>query len=603
MSNPPRTVNEILLRRLAESGRDLAYYAEDGPGQYRPVYYAESRRWTLCVAAALRARGLAVGDRIGILARTRHEWVLADFGALLARCVTVGIYPTCTPDTVHYMLEHSGCRLLFVEDQTHLDAIAPGLAGLPDLTTLVSFEADTQLPESLSGFELLSFDALLAEGDALLESAEGELLEHAAAAQPDDLMTLVYTSGTTGPPKGAMLTHRNLVTVCEDVAGMIAFQPGDRSIVYLPLAHILQRYTVYLGLSTGVTAYYLADIASLGEVLPIAKPTILAAVPRVLEKIHSKATARGAELAGIQRSVFDWAFDVGHQAAQVERGGTRPGFALRAQHRMADRLVFSKVREKLGDSVRLIVSGGAPLSPEISEWFHAAGMLVVEGYGLTETSAPATANTPHKYRFGTVGQALPSVDLRLDDDGEILIRGPGVFSGYYRDELATAEAFADDGFFRSGDIGAIDDEGYLRITDRKKNLIITAGGKNVAPANLENLLVHHPLLGGAMVCGDRQPFLTVLLTLDVEAAAVWAEARGKDPALASLAEDAEMLAAVQAQVESVNARVARYESLKKWALLPVEWTPESGYLTPTLKLRRRAILADFGDIVDGFYAP
>jgi len=594
------TINEVILWRLAESHQKVAYYAETEDGGFRPVPVQEQRERLLGTAAGLQKRGLELDGRVAILADVRHEWVQVDFATLLSRGVTVGIYPTCTPDQVRYMLDHAEVRWIAIEANKYLPGLVEALNACEALELVIAIEPDGVAPPALS-VPFLTLDELVVEG--LYGLDEAALVARAKEADPEDLLTIVYTSGTTGPPKGAMLTHGNLFRTCQSVDGLLPTYDGDRAIVYLPLAHSLQRTTLYLGMWMGkVDGYYLSEIPRLGEALPVVRPTMLAAVPRVLEKIHAKATAATDALTGVKARVFAWGFAMGRRMSALERAGETPGWSLRLRHRVADRLVLSKIRAKLGGSIRFIVSGGAPLAPHISEWFHAAGMLVVEGYGLTETSAPATTNTPRDYRFGTVGKAIPGVDLRIADDGEVLIRGPNVFPGYYKDPVATAEAFTDDGWFKSGDIGEIDDDGYLSITDRKKNLLITAGGKNIAPSNIENLLKEHNLIGQAMVCGDRQPFLSAILALDPEDAVEWAEAEGLECAdHAALCAHPRVREAIEAHVEAVNAKLARYESLRKWHLLDVPLGIEGGYLTPTLKLKRRAILADFSDVLDSLY--
>jgi long-chain acyl-CoA synthetase len=592
------TITEVLLWRLQNDDREIAFHAERADGTFRPVPAAEARRDAMSLASALPTLGLQRGDRVAILAATRAEWTLCDMANLLCGYVTVGIYPTCTVDQVEYILEHSGARILIVDGPESLARVTDAVQG-SSVEAVYSMDPGA---EADVGVSVQPLEALLEAGRALLdEHGEDPIVAEAEKTTGDDLLTLVYTSGTTGEPKGAMLTQRNLFHVTNSVIDLLGMGPDDRSLVYLPLAHILQRYTLYLGLRFGGQGWYLSHIPRLGEVLGEVQPTILAAVPRVLEKIHAKAMARADELDARKRKVFDRAFQIGHQVALAEREGRTVGWWTRLIHRFYDRLVFKKIRDKLGGRVRFVVSGGAPLAPYLSEWFHAAGLLVVEGYGLTETSAPATTCTPSEYRFGTVGKAIPDTDIRIADDGEIEIKGPGVFTGYYRDETGTADAFTDDGYFRSGDIGELDEDGYLRITDRKKNIIITAGGKNIPPQPLENLLKEHPLVGQAMVYGDAKPYLTALLTLDPETVPEWAEHHGVDPTLAAVSTHPDVVGAVNAWVESVNARVARYETIKRWKLMPVAFVPENGYLTPTLKLKRRAIVRDFGDVVEQLY--
>jgi long-chain acyl-CoA synthetase len=601
------TVNGIFLWRQRVSEREIAYYAEERDG-HRPVYYAESRRFILAMVYALRDAGLEAGERVAILADVRHEWLSADAAALLAGLVTVGIYPMSTPDEAGYILGHSASRVLFVDTPDRLATLSTAVAGCSELHTVVLLDGE---PDAATAEELpqtiVSYDTFIADGEAVLD-AEGEerALGWALAVEPEDVATLVYTSGTTGPPKGAVITHGNLFYVSTTVPRLLDVGPDDRSIVYLPLAHILMRYGSYLGMLTGVKGYYWKDVYTLPDALETVRPTLLIAVPRVLEKIYAKAMARAEALRPRQRAVFDWAFVVGREAAALEREGKRPGWSLAMRRKIASALVFSKIRAKLGGAVRLIVSGGAPLAQHISEWFHAAGILVIEGYGLTETSAPATTNLPTDFRFGSVGKAIPETEIRIADDGEILIRGPGVFSGYYRDDEATAEAFSEDRWFHSGDIGELADDGYLTITDRKKDIIITAGGKNVAPSNIENLLKEHILVGQAMVYGDRKPYLTCVLTLDPEELGGWFQDKGLecptgDNAWSRICEHPAVVEAITGHIESVNGTLARYQTLKKWQLLPCIFDVDGGYLTPTMKMKRRVIIREFQATLEGFY--
>ena len=604
------TINGILLWRQQASEREVAYYAE-GPSGHRPVYYAESNRDARGLGLALRGLGLEKGDRVAILADVRHEWLNADIASLLVGLVTVGIYPMSTAEQAGYILGHSGAQVLFLDTQERLMDLATVLNGCPDLRTVVLLDPLPPADAHALTRPLVAYPDLVAEGVAILEAEGGVAIRRvrdwALEVEPEDTATLVYTSGTTGPPKGAVISHGNLFYVSRTVGDLLPVGPDDRSIVYLPLAHILMRYGSYLGMLTGVKGYYWKDVYTLPDALEAVQPTLLIAVPRVLEKIYAKAMGRAESLRPRQRAVFDWAFAVGRQAADMERRGLRPGWTLAARRRVADALVFSKVRAKLGGHVNLIVSGGAPLAPHISEWFHAVGILVVEGYGLTETSAPATTNLPDDYRFGTVGRAIPGTEVQIAGDGEILIRGPGVFSGYYRDDDATSAAFRD-GWFLSGDIGELADDGFLKITDRKKDILITAGGKNVAPSNIENLLKAHVLVGQAMVYGDRRPYLTAVLTLDPDELGGWFQEHGLEfPRGASAMEQIAAHPAVQEAIErhvvSVNAKLARYETIKKWKLLATVFDVDGGYLTPTMKMKRRVIASEFESVFEAFYSP
>ena len=597
-----KTINHVLLWRMAEQDAEPPYFAETTDGGFRAVSASEARRNNLSFAAALLKRGYEPGARIAILAGVRAEWVECDSGNLLARLVTVGIYPTCTTEQIAYILGHSEARVLVVGTNDELIYCAPALLQRGGVDLIVTMDDGVSAPEGLT-VPMISLAALRKEGDRALADGDQWLLDHAGLAEPDDLITLVYTSGTTGPPKGAELTQSNLFYVTDVVADMIGFEEGWVGLVYLPLAHILQRYAVYQGIRFGGAGFYTSRMTELGELLPVAKPHVLAAVPRVLEKIHARALARVETMPPAKQAGFARAFSVALRVRATERDGGTVGLMDRFRMWLYDRLVFSKIRERLGGNIQFIVSGGAPLARELSEWFAAAGLLVIEGYGLTETSAPATTNTPTAYKFGTVGLPIPGTELRIAADGEIEIRGAGVFRSYFKAPEATAAAFTEDGFFRSGDIGEVDADGYLTITDRKKDLIITAAGKNIAPAGIENLLKQHRLIGQAMVHGDRRKYLTCLLTLDEDEAPLWAQEQGfADGSLEALAARDDVLAQVTDWMAQCNDQLARYESIKKWELLPVAFTPESGYLTPTLKLKRREITAEFGPHLDAFYS-
>jgi long-chain acyl-CoA synthetase len=596
------TINHVLLWRIENVERDVVYYAETPEGSFVAVSPQQARRNNTGWAAALLRRDLPVGTRVAILASVRAEWVECDIGNLLARLVTIGIYPTSTPDQIAYILQHSESRVLVIGDQAEMDRCASVLGQCPKLDLIVTMDSDVDVPEGLD-VEVATLEEVRREGDAALAGGDQWLLDHAAQAEPDDMITLVYTSGTTGPPKGAVLTHRNLFHVTDAVNSIFRFRDDQVGLVYLPLAHILQRYAVYQGLRFGGVGYYSSRMTALGELLPEIKPHVLAAVPRVLEKIHAKAQARVETMSPFRQQVFRWAFRIGLAVTAKERRGQTPTWWELVQRRVADRLVFRKIRARLGGNIEFIVSGGAPLAPELATWFQAAGLLVIEGYGLTETSAPATTNTPDVQRIGTVGKAIPGTVVKLDTDGEILVKGAGVFQGYFKDEAATAAAFDEDGFFRTGDIGEIDDDGFVTITDRKKDLIITAAGKNIAPANIENLLKQHRLVGQAMVHGDRRKYLTCLLSLCPEEAPLWAAEQGlEDPSLAGIAALERVQTDLEEHVQAVNARLARYESVKKWTLLPLAFEIDNGYLTPTLKLKRRTITQDFREHLDAFYA-
>src|SRR5581483_8319839 len=443
------------------------------------------------LARGLLAHGVRHGDRVAVLSRTTVDWILLDWAIMSIGAVVVGLYPTSSAKECAYVLEHSEAVVAFAEDDEQTHKLVSVRGSLPALR------------------EILTFDRL-----EKLE-AEGRASRHLQPepVEEDDLATLIYTSGTTGPPKGCMLTHRSLVTAATKVREALE-HPGDVILLFLPMAHSYARLAHQAASRRGATVAAVADVARVPEALTAVRPAILPAVPRVYEKVHANALGEIERAGGLKRRIGLWALRVGARAGRVQREGRRPWPWLALQHRIADKLVFAKVREKLGGRLRLGISGAAPLSVDVMEFFHALGVPVLEGYGLTETASSATVNDPADFRIGTVGRPVDDTEVKLDEDGEILIRSDSIFAGYYKDPEATAAVLTDDGWFCTGDVGEIDADGFLKITDRKKDLIITAGGKNIAPQNLENALKASRFVSQAIVVGDRRPYVTALLTLD-----------------------------------------------------------------------------------------
>ena len=438
-------------------------------------------------------------------------------------------------------------------------------------------------------------DDLAARGRAYAAEHPNALREAGERIEEGDLFTYIYTSGTTGPPKGCMISHLNyyaMVAVVDDLPNFTG--PGDSMLLYLPLAHNFGRLMHLSGAYVGYAIAFLPDPLQAAAALPAVKPTVFPSVPRVYEKIHTAVVAKFDAETGVKRKLIDWALDVGRRVSALRRAGKPVPRGLLVQHRIADRLVYAKVKDRLGGRLRLAISGGAPLSAEIAEFFHSIDILLIEGYGLTECTTAASTNTQEDYRFGTVGRALPGTELKLAEDGELLIRSETVFQGYYKDPEATAEVLGADGWLRSGDIAEIDADGFVTITDRKKDIIVTAGGKNVAPQNLENDLKASKFISQAMVVGDRQPYIAALITLDPEALPAWAEERGLPTDMETLAGSDEVRALVQEIVDGVNAERSRYEQVKRFTILPRDFTMDDDELTPTLKLKRRVVAQHFG---------
>ncbi|HVY61441.1 MAG TPA: AMP-binding protein, partial [Planctomycetota bacterium] len=449
--------------------------------------------------------------------------------------------------------------------------------------------ARAQCPALEHAIAFADMDSLAARGAAALARDPGAFERLVAAVEPADLATIIYTSGTTGPPKGAMLTHRNLASVLEATRDMLPLGPDDIGVAFLPLAHSLQRVASYGGIAFGVRGAFAESIEKLPESWREIRPTVQASVPRIWEKAYARAQGMVEGGTPLRKALFGWALGVGKRMAEYRRRGAER-FAprsLKLQHALAERLVFSRVKAVFGGRVRFLTSGGAPISVEILEFFYAMGILVLEGWGLTETAAPATLNTPDAFKFGTVGRALAGTEVKIAADGEVLVRGPGVFQGYWRDPEATREAFTGDGFFKTGDVGEIDADGFLRITDRKKSLIVTSAGKKIPPANVEAAVKKHaPIVSQVYVHGDRRSFLVALVTLDPEEAK-----RAADPA-----------AAAAAGFEAANRELARYEQVKRWKVLDREFTQEEGLLTPTLKQKRKAIAERYAAEIEALYA-
>ena len=547
------TIPSLWQAVLAKGLATPAYLEEQADG-WRDVSWTEAAERVEALGRALLARGVGHGDAVAVVARTRLEWLLLDWAIMSIGAVVVGLYPSNTASECRYILEHCDAVLVFVEDDEQHDKVASVYAG-----PIVRFAEISQFED------------------------EGRAYDGAPAPQvsADDVATLIYTSGTTGPPKGVILTHRNLVTAASRATS--ATDEDDLVLLFLPMAHSFARIAHQGSAFNGATVALVSDVARVPEALQRTRPTFLPAVPRVYEKIHANTLGEIERAGGVKRALGLWALRVGARASAADR----PSPLLEAQARIADKLVFAKVKEKLGGRLRLGVSGAAPLGLDVLEFFNSMGILVIEGYGLTETSSSLSVNEQEDYRLGTVGRAVDGCEVKFDEDGEILVKSPSVFVGYYKDPDATAAAFTDDGWFRTGDVGEIDADGFIKITDRKKDLIITAGGKNIAPQNLENALKASRFVSQAVAIGDRRPYVTALITLD------WDEvnATGRDP---------QQL--VQEIVDTVNRDRVRVEQIKKFTILPRDFSQEEGEVTPTLKLRRRIVHDHFADEIEQLYA-
>ncbi len=562
-------------------------YLVEEDGGWREVPWAEAAERVTNLANGLLARGVGKGDAFGILARNTLEWSLFDFALAHVGAVGAAIYANSAPNDVHYVLAHSGSVGVLCEDETQRAKVEAGRASLPGVRLVLTY---ADLP------------ALEEEGREYAEASPDALDEAVAAIDEEDLFTFIYTSGTTGPPKGCMIRHRNYYAMVATADGLPdAGGPGDVMLLYLPLAHNFGRLMHLSGPYLGYTIALLADPLDVARALPEVRPTILPSVPRVYEKVHTAVTSTFAEATGARRRLIEWAMRVGRRESALRQAGSPVPLGLALQRRLADRLVYSKVKERLGGRLRHPISGGAPLSKEIAEFFDAIGICIYEGYGLTECTTAATTNTTERHKFGTVGPALPGFELRLADDGELLIRSETVFAGYHKEPEATAEVLGDDGWLRSGDIASIDDEGFVTITDRKKDILVTAGGKNIAPQNLENDLKASRFVSQAVVVGDRRPYPAALITLDPVEIQKWAADQGIDGDPAALPNDPRVRELVSGIVDEVNRERSRFEQIKRFTILPRDFEMDRGEVTPTLKLRRRVVLDHFADEVHGLY--
>ena len=586
----PGTLSALVLDAAAKyTGTALKYPLGNGWGE---ISYPKLGTGVREIAKGLIALGIEPGDRVAILSNTRAEWTLADFGAMCAGAIVVPVYQTNSPDECLYVLEHSGSTAVFCEDQGQIDKLAVIADRLPKLRHVIRFEGESEGALTLS--ELKERGA---------EVSDEQFGERAAAATEDDVATIVYTSGTTGPPKGCMLTHGNLCADVDGCASVVHFDgTGEVVYIFLPLAHVLTRLVQFLGIDQGAAlAFWHRDpkkiVADVGEI----SPTQLPSVPRVFEKIYTAATSKVAAEGGAKAKLFWWAVGVGRKVRERERKGGHNGLVLNAQFAIADKLVLHKVRALFGGRIKLAMTGAAPIDVDILSFFHATGVWVLEGYGMTETSAVATLNTIAEHRMGTVGKAIPGCELKIAEDGEVLMRGTNMFKGYYRDEDSTA-ATLQDGWLHSGDLGELDGDGYLTITGRKKDLIITSSGKNISPSNIENALKVNRWISQAVVYGDRKPYLTALVTLDPDECAALAEkvgASSADPA--ALAADPGVRKEIQAAVDETNAKFARIEQVKRFAILERDLSQADQELTPSLKVKRNVVYERYSDRFTGLY--
>jgi long-chain acyl-CoA synthetase len=582
---------DVVTRRAAEQPQAVALRRKSSGGAWEDVTTSQFRDDVHALAKGLIAAGIAPGDRVAIMSRTRYEWTQADYAVWTVGAVAVPIYETSSAEQAEWILSDSAAHAVIVENDESEQVIAQARDRLPELENV--WRIDPDLGKLIEG------------GTSVSDETVAERVKTAKAA---DLATIIYTSGTTGRPKGCQLTHENLLFDVRNafMGPLAAIQEftGASTLLFLPLAHVFARVIEVGCLEGGIVLGHGPDIRDLLPDLASFKPTFVLAVPRVFEKVYNGAQQRAMGESKVKGQIFARAARtaVAYSEARDSAGG--PGLALRAEHAVFDRLVYGKMRAALGGNTQYAVSGGAALAERLGHFFRGAGVTILEGYGLTETSAATSVNRPDRQKIGTVGLPIPGVAVRIADDGEVLIKGKNVFPGYWRNDQATAEIFAADGWFCSGDVGELDDEGFLRITGRKKELIVTAGGKNVAPAVLEDRLRTHALISQCMVVGDGRPYVAALITIDPEAFGPWKEQHGKpaDATIADLRDDPDLLASVQAAVDDANHAVSRAEAIKRFRVLDVDFTQEEGHLSAKLGIRRTVLNKEFATDIEALYS-
>ncbi len=592
------TLPTMFWSRVEKSADRPAQMLKQG-GVWKTLSWREVGDAVRELALGLIALGRQKGDAVALLSASRAEWVQADFAIFSAGCITVPVYPSYPPDLVAYVVNDSNARTIIVEDPGQLAKVLEVRDKMPALDQIVvisGYEA-TQPPKMVHTWQMLR--RLGREASAAHAST---LAERIAAVKPGDLASIVYTSGTTGPPKGVMQTHGNHVAAQRNSESAAPCEEGWVHLLFLPLAHSFARLESFLGVYRGLCTAFAENLEKVGDNLKEVRPHFICSVPRVFEKVYAKILAGVEAGPPLKKKIFNWAIGVGREVSRHQQRGQPLSAALKAKRALAHKLVFSKLHAALGGRLEWAISGGAPLSREIAEFFHSVGILILEGYGLTETCPAATFNRPTRFKFGSVGQALDNVDVKIAGDGEILIRGANVAKGYLKQPEATAEVFEPSGWFHSGDIGRLDEEGFLFITDRKKDLIVTAGGMNIAPQNVENLLKADPFISQVMVYGDRKPYPVALITINPEELGKFARDHGilaTDPAV--VVKHPKVLERVGRTVEEKNSQLQSYARIKKFTILPGDFTQEGGELTPTLKVKRKVVSSKYLTAIEELY--
>ncbi|MGM7677363.1 AMP-dependent synthetase/ligase [Microbacterium sp. A94] len=585
-ADPEANITDLLVKRV-EATPDLALFSLPRGAGWHNVSAADFQTAVIALAKGFAAAGIQPGEKVGFLARTTYEWTLVDFALFYAGAVMVPIYETSSPAQIQWIMEDSGASALIVESADHF-------------AKLDEVRGDLPLIREVWQLHLGAIDSLTAAG-AGVEDAEIERRRNIAVGS--DIATLIYTSGSMGRPKGCVLTHSNFVELTRNSAkalDKVVGMPNASTVLFITTAHVFARFISILNIHAGVRTAHQPDTKQLLEALGSFKPTFLLAVPRVFEKVYNSAEQKAE--AGGKGKIFRAAADAAIEHSKLLEAGKKIPLGLKIKFALFDKLVYSKLRAAMGGNIAYAVSGSAPLGARLGHFFHSLGVVILEGYGLTETTAPATVNLADKSKIGTVGPALPGVGVRLGEDGEIEVKGINVFKEYWNNPEATAESFHD-GWFRTGDIGSFDSEGFLTITGRKKEILVTAGGKNVAPAALEDPIRSNPIIGQVVVVGDQKPFIAALVTLDSEMLPTWLKNNGLDESmpLADASKNEAVRAEVQRAIDAANGKVSRAESIRKFTILESEWTEASGHLTPKLSIKRNVIVSDFADEISAIY--
>lgn len=590
------SVARMFLDRVAATPDAEAFRYPQNGGWERVTWRQVGER-VHRIAAGFIALGIQPEDRVALASATRYEWVLVDFGVMCAGAATTTVYPTTIAADVAYIVANSGSRIVVAENQAQVDKLLEHRAELPDVTRVVIIDGNGD------GDWVITLSELEQQGKQLLADSPNTIEERVAAVGPDQLASLIYTSGTTGRPKGVRLTHGAWTYTAAAIDSLNVLGPDDLNFLWLPLAHSFGKVMLALPLAIGFPTAIDGRVEKIVDNLAVLHPTIMGAAPRIFEKAHARIEQMIAEEGGLKKRIFDWSIRVGLKVSAARQAGEKPSLAASLAYRVADRLVFSTIRERFGGRVRFFVSAAAALDRNVAQWFDAVGITVLEGYGLTETSAASFINRPNAYRFGTVGWPFPATEVKIADDGEILLRGPGVMTSYHDLPEATAEALDEDGWFRTGDIGEIDADGYLRITDRKKDMFKTSQGKYVAPAAIEvRFKGLCPYAGELLVVGEAKPYCVALVSLDSEAITDWAGKHGLGgKSFAEIARDERTQELIAGYIDALNAELNRWEQIKKFTILDRELSIESGDLTPSMKLRRKVVVGKAADDIAALY--